>query len=120
MKSHLTPASPSACGHPGIADSILALAASGVLCLAGVGHGGNVPKLAAADVASGAALKNNVVFGSVNANKLHWFKGAEALARADRSWLTRLITRRERPENFAQALARKTEEIKVIIQFSEV
>ena len=105
---------------PVITDSILALAASGVLCLAGVGHGGAVPKLPASDVASGAVLKNNVVLGSVNANKRHWFKGAEALARADRSWLARLITRRERPENFAQALARKPEDIKVILQFSDV
>ncbi len=103
-----------------IVDSIRALAASGVLCLAGVGHGGSVPQLPTADVASGAVLKNNVVFGSVNANKRHWYKGAEALARADRSWLARLITRRERPENFAQALARRPDDIKVIIQFSDV
>ncbi len=103
-----------------ITDSIPALAASGVLCLAGVGHGGTVPKLPAADVASGAVLKNNVVFGSVNANKRHWFKGAEALARADRSWLARLITRREKPEDFAKALARKPDDIKVLIQFSTI
>jgi glucose 1-dehydrogenase len=103
-----------------ITDSIPALAASGVLCLAGVGHGGTVPKIPAADVASTAVLKNNVVFGSVNANKRHWFKGAEALARADRAWLSRLITRREKPENFANALARKPDDIKVLIQFSDV
>ena len=103
-----------------ITDSIQALAASGVLCLAGVGHGGSVPKLPAADVASRAVLKNNVVFGSVNANKRHLYKAGEALARADRSWLARLITRRERPENFAQALVRKPVDIKVIIQFLEV
>ena len=65
-------------------------------------------------------LKNNVVFGSVNANKRHWYKAAEALARADRSWLGRLITKRERPENFAQALARNSEDIKVVIQFANI
>ena len=65
-------------------------------------------------------LKNNIVFGSVNANKRHWYKAAEALALADRSWLGRLITRREQPETFAQALARNSEDIKVVIQFSEV
>ena len=79
-----------------------------------------MPKIATADVASAAVLKNNVVFGSVNANKRHWYKAAEALARADRSWLGRLITRRERPENFPQALARNSDDIKVVIQFSEV
>ena len=103
-----------------IAESLLAIGASGVVCLTGVGHGGAVPKIATANIASATVLKNNVVFGSVNANKRHWYKAAEALARADRSWLGRLITKRERPENFLQALARSSEDIKVIIQFSEV
>jgi threonine dehydrogenase-like Zn-dependent dehydrogenase len=103
-----------------IAESLLKVGASGVVCLTGVGHGGSVPKIPTANVASAAVLKNNVFFGSVNANKRHWFKGAEALVRADRSWLGRLITKRERPENFAQAMARHSEDIKVVLQFSEV
>ena len=103
-----------------ISESIAAVGAGGVVCLAGVGHGGAAPKIPSADVASRAVLKNNVVIGSVNANKRHWYKGAEALARADRSWLSRLITGRERPEDFEKALARGPEQIKVIIQFAEV
>ncbi|MHC1764487.1 MAG: glucose 1-dehydrogenase [Verrucomicrobiia bacterium] len=102
-----------------IAESLAKVAASGVVCLTGVGHGGAMPKIATANVASSVVLKNNVVLGSVNANKRHWFKAAEALARADRSWLTRLITRRERPEAFLQALAKNSEDIKVVIQFSQ-
>jgi hypothetical protein len=73
-----------------------------------------------ADVAAAAVLKNNVVIGSVNANKRHWYKAGQALAGADRSWLARLITRRERPENFTQALQRQAHDIKVVIQFAEV
>jgi threonine dehydrogenase-like Zn-dependent dehydrogenase len=103
-----------------ISELLLKIGASGVVCLTGVGHGGAVPKIPTANVASAAVLKNNVFFGSVNANKRHWFKGAESLARADRSWPGRLITRRERPENFTQALTRNSEDIKVVIQFSEV
>jgi threonine dehydrogenase-like Zn-dependent dehydrogenase len=103
-----------------IADSFLAIAASGIICLAGVGHGGAIPRIPTANVASSAVLKNNVVFGSVNANKRHWFKASEALARADRDWLARLITRRERPEDFRKALERQTDDIKVVIQFAEV
>jgi glucose 1-dehydrogenase len=102
-----------------ISQSIAAVGASGVVCLTGVGHGGSMPKVPSADVASTAVLKNNIVFGSVNANKRHWYKAGEALARADRSWLVRLITQREKPENFIQALGRGSEEIKVIIQFAE-
>ncbi|MFL5388924.1 MAG: hypothetical protein ACJ79C_09360, partial [Myxococcales bacterium] len=63
-------------------------------------------------------LKNNVIVGSVNANKRHWYRAAAALARADRSWLARLITRRERPDNFAGALARKPDDIKVVLEFA--
>jgi threonine dehydrogenase-like Zn-dependent dehydrogenase len=69
-------------------------------------------------VAAAAVLKNNVVVGSVNANKRHWYKGSQALARADRSWLSRLITRRERPEHFESAMQRTADDIKVVIQFS--
>jgi threonine dehydrogenase-like Zn-dependent dehydrogenase len=65
-------------------------------------------------------LKNVVVVGSVNANKRHWYKAGQALARADRKWLERLITRREKPENFRQALEREPDDIKVIIQFSDI
>jgi threonine dehydrogenase-like Zn-dependent dehydrogenase len=103
-----------------ISESISIIGASGVVCLTGVGHGGAVPHIPAANVASSAVLKNNVLLGSVNANKRHWYKAGQALARTDRSWLARLITRRERPEDFAKALERRGEDIKVIIQFAEV
>jgi hypothetical protein len=53
-------------------------------------------------------LKNVVVVGSVNANKRHWYKAGQALARADRKWLERLITRREKPENFRQAFGSRS------------
>jgi threonine dehydrogenase-like Zn-dependent dehydrogenase len=65
-------------------------------------------------------LDNNVIVGSVNANKRHWYRAGDALARADRSWLARLITRRERPEDFDHALQRQPDDIKVVIQFSEI
>jgi len=103
-----------------ISQSISHVAASGVVCLTGVGHGGPVPDMPMADIASSAVLKNNIVIGSVNANKRHWYKATEALARADRSWLARVITGRERPEDFANALGRRAEHIKVVIQFADV
>ena len=70
-------------------------------------------------MASHVVLRNNVIVGSVNANKRHWFKAGEVLARADRSWLSRLITRRERPEEFMKALHRTPDDIKVVLQFAE-
>ena len=71
-------------------------------------------------MASAAVLKNNMVIGSVNANKRHWYKAAEALAQCRQSRPGRSITRRERPETYPQALHRDPDDIKVIIQFSEV
>jgi glucose 1-dehydrogenase len=103
-----------------ISESISCVSASGIVCLTGVGHGGPVPTMPMADIGSSAVLKNNIVFGSVNANKRHWYKAAEALARAERAWLARLITDRERPEDFAKALSRGALQIKVIIQFADV
>ena len=103
-----------------IADSIRSIGAGGVVCLTGVGSGGHTTGPAMADVAAGAVLRNNVVVGSVNANKRHWYKAGEALARADRAWLAHLVTRRERPNDFARALHRTPEDIKVVVQFAEV
>jgi len=103
-----------------IADSVRAMGAGGILCLTGVGSGGRTTGLTTADVAAEMVLRNNVVVGSVNANKRHWYKAGESLTRADRSWLAHLVTRRERPENFMRALERKPEDIKVVIQFSEI
>jgi threonine dehydrogenase-like Zn-dependent dehydrogenase len=101
-----------------IADSLKIVAAGGILCLTGVGSGGQGSGLVA-DMAAAVVLKNNVIVGSVNANKRHWYKAGEALGRADRSWLARLISRRVLPADFATALKREPDDIKVVIQFSE-
>ena len=73
-----------------------------------------------ADVAAAAVLNNKVIVGSVNANKRQWFRAGQTLAKADRKWLAKLITRKVKPENFMQALERDPNDIKVVIQFSEV
>jgi glucose 1-dehydrogenase len=102
-----------------IADAIQQVGAGGVVCLTGVGTGGAAGRVVA-DVAAAAVLKNNAIIGSVNANKRQWYKAHERLGRLDRTWLSRLITRYEKPENFEQALKRQPDDIKVVIQFSEV
>ena len=79
-----------------------------------------VAGLTVADTAAAVVLKNNVLVGSVNANKRHWYKAGENLARSNRASLSRLITRGEKPENFQQALARQPDDIKVSIQFSKI
>lgn len=102
-----------------IVDSIQAVAPGGVVCLTGVGSGGRTVRLPAADTASNIVLRNNVVVGSVNANKRHWYKAAQLLARTDHTWLAHLVTRREPPAEFKRALARQPDDIKVVVQFAE-
>jgi threonine dehydrogenase-like Zn-dependent dehydrogenase len=64
-------------------------------------------------------LDNNTVFGSVNANHRHYEMAADALARADKRWLARLITRRVPLENWREALEPRRGDIKVIIDFAQ-
>jgi glucose 1-dehydrogenase len=103
-----------------IGDSMHKLRAGGVCCLTGVGSGGITTRMPVADFSAAIVLRNLALVGSVNANKRHWFKAGEALARADRKWLERLLTRREKPEQFKQALERQPDDIKVVIQFAAV
>jgi len=102
-----------------IIDSIQAVAPGGVVCLTGVGSGGHTSSLPAADTASNIVLRNNVVVGTVNANKRHWYKAAQLLSRTDHAWLSRIVTRREPAAEFKRALARQPDDIKVIVQFAE-
>jgi threonine dehydrogenase-like Zn-dependent dehydrogenase len=63
-------------------------------------------------------LENDVVFGSVNANRAHYEAGAEALARADAAWLGRLISRRVPLESWKDAYQRQADDVKVVLEFS--
>ncbi len=106
-------------GAPPVIAALLAhVATDSVTCLAGVGAS------AKREFDIGAfnrtmVLNNGTVFGSVNANRQHYAAAADALARADRDWLGRLITRRVPLEHFAQALERRKGDIKVVIEFAQ-
>jgi glucose 1-dehydrogenase len=94
-----------------------AAAPGGIICLTGVGPAGTPDSSAPTTLASDAVLKNLVVFGSVNANRRHYYRAAQVLAKADRSWLEQLVTRRVGPEAFEQALEREPDDIKVVMEF---
>ena len=104
---------------PVIIDSISSIGAGGVVCLTGVGSGGPPSGLAPADVAKAVVLQNNVVLGSVNANRRHFYRGAQALAAADRDWLGQLISRRVPPQAVADAFDRDEDDIKVVLDFEQ-
>ena len=95
-----------------------AVAPGGIICLTGVGPPFVPDASALMTIATDAVLKNLVVFGSVNANRRHYYRAAQVLARADRSWLEQLVTRRVSPEAFGHALEREPDDIKVAIEFA--
>jgi threonine dehydrogenase-like Zn-dependent dehydrogenase len=90
-------------------------AVGGIVCLTGVSSGGHTLGVDAGALNREIVLENDVVFGSVNANRHHYALAAEALAAADRSWLRSLITRRVPIEDWDQALSREADDIKVVI-----
>jgi glucose 1-dehydrogenase len=62
-------------------------------------------------------LENDVVFGSVNANRRHFEAAGEALGDADPAWLGGLITRTVPLEHWEEALGKGDDDIKVVIDF---
>jgi threonine dehydrogenase-like Zn-dependent dehydrogenase len=63
-------------------------------------------------------LDNDALFGAVNANLGHYRMAADALAKADRAWLDRLITRRVPLERWNEALEHRKGDIKSVIDFT--
>lgn len=95
-----------------------AVAPGGIICLTGVGPPVVPDASAPTTLMTDAVLKNLVLFGSVNANRRHYYRAAKVLAKADRSWLEQLVTRRVAPEAFGEALEREPDDIKVVIEFA--
>lgn len=102
---------------PVIADAVTRSAPSGIVCLAGVSSGGHTIGLDLGGVNRRMVLENDVVFGSVNANRAHYEAGGKALARADRTWLSRIISRRVAVEDWRQAFIRQPDDVKVVLDF---
>jgi len=90
----------------------------GITCLTGVSAGGRTTELDAGALNRTMVLENDAVVGSVNANLGHYRLAADALARADRDWLRRLITRRLPLDAFADALQPRDEDVKVVLTLS--
>jgi threonine dehydrogenase-like Zn-dependent dehydrogenase len=97
-------------------DAMQETNAGGITCLTGVSPTGRSLNVDAGALNRELVLENDVVFGSVNANLRHYGMAADALAKADRSWLERMITRRVPLERFEEALERQPDDVKVVIE----
>ena len=102
-----------------IRDCLGAGAPGGIVCLTGVTEPGKTFDLDIGRLNRKMVLDNETVFGSVNANRRHYQMAAEALARADKRWLARLITRRVALKNWREALEPRPGDIKVVIDFAQ-
>lgn len=92
--------------------------ANGVVCLTGVSSGAHVmSSVNLGKLNRDIVLENNVVFGSVNANRRHYELAAAALAKADPAWLERLITRRVPIARWQEAYERKPDDVKTVLQW---
>jgi threonine dehydrogenase-like Zn-dependent dehydrogenase len=90
-----------------------------ITCLTGISSGSRPIPTDFSSLNKSIVLENTVVFGSVNANRRHYELAVEALAKADRSWLGRLVNRRVSLDNWQDALTRQPDDVKPIIQFTE-
>jgi len=100
-----------------IADVLGRSAPSGVVCLLGLGGHHELP-FDFGQFNNTMVLNNDVVFGSVNANRSHYEIAAAALGQADQAWLGRLISRRVPLSNWQEALEHRPDDIKVVIDFT--
>lgn len=98
-----------------VMELIEGTAINGITCLTGVSTAGAPLPVDAGSMNRELVLQNDVVFGSVNANRRHYRQAATALAAADLDWLGRLITRRVPIAEFADALTRRDDDVKVVL-----
>jgi threonine dehydrogenase-like Zn-dependent dehydrogenase len=103
---------------PVVAQALRGTARNGIVCLTGVSSGGRPLDFDIGGFNRDVVLENDVVFGSVNANRRHYEAAAAALAEADRDWLRALITRRVPLDRWQEALQRGPDDVKVVVDLS--
>lgn len=91
-------------------------ATDAITCLTGVPRIGKKVPVDIGLVNRDAVLGNEVIFGSVNANRRHYATAVKALEQADVGWLGRLITRRVVLADFVDAFARRGDDVKVVLE----
>lgn len=104
-------------GVPGVI--VEAMACNGVdaiVCLTGVSSTGTRIQLDVGGLNREIVLQNNVIFGTVNANRRHYDAAATALVEADRNWLAGLITRRVPLADYRAAFDRTPNDVKVVLE----
>jgi threonine dehydrogenase-like Zn-dependent dehydrogenase len=101
-----------------VVDAMQSTAPGAIVCLLGVSAPGQTVSVDMGALNNELVLENDIVFGSVNANRRHFQMASEALAGADPAWLEGLITRRVPLDSWADALDKRPDDIKAVIELS--
>jgi glucose 1-dehydrogenase len=91
---------------------------AGIVCLAGLSSGRRNIAVNSELLGRTMVLENDVVFGTVNANRRHYAGAARALTAADQAWLSALITRRVPLARWREAFDHRPDDVKTIIDFT--
>jgi glucose 1-dehydrogenase len=102
-----------------IAQAVAGSSPGGIVCLTGLGGPQHAASFDIATLNQSLVLENRVVFGTVNANRRHYEDAAWALARADRGWLERVVTRKVPLEKWGEAYEKRPDDVKTVLQFED-
>jgi threonine dehydrogenase-like Zn-dependent dehydrogenase len=101
-----------------VLGSMSGTASYGITVLTGVSSGGRTVPVDPGQLNRGIVLENDAIVGSVNANLRHYTQAADALAKADLDWLKRLVSRRVKLADFADAFEPQDDDVKVVLDLS--
>ena len=102
-----------------VLDAIDKTGPDGIVCLTGVSSAGRTLTIDPGALNRELVLENDLVFGTVNANRRHYQAAAAGLAKADQSWLERLISRRVPLDRWSDALQRRPDDVKAVIDLGD-
>ena len=102
-----------------VLDAIEHIGPGGVVCLTGVSAKGRQIGVDEGALNRQMVLANEAVVGSVNANRRHYEAAADALAKADRDWLAKVVSRKVPLEQWPQALERHPDDVKVVVEVTQ-
>jgi threonine dehydrogenase-like Zn-dependent dehydrogenase len=93
-------------------------ARAAITCLVGVSASGPALPVDVGALNRAIVLENDVIFGTVNANRRHYEQATQALAQADQDWLQSLITRRVTLDRWPEAFERRADDVKVLLELA--
>ena len=99
-----------------VAGAMQHTAPGAIVCLTGVSASRTL-SLDIGALNNELVLENDVVFGSVNANRRHFEQAVKALTDADSDWLRRMITRTVPLDRWPEAVEKGDDDIKVVVEF---